>query len=295
MLLNTLMRTIRRIAGGSRFTSQSRRRRDPWNTGLDQSTESLEPRVLLTIDVNQRFLAPGGPIAQVSERFDANASFDLVTLGADGRLTVALNGGSGSWSSIQTLDLGLGTSAGLTSGRINSDPFADLVVQTTRGLKVLLSDGAGGFTVSQTLTDALPGQFARSGNGPIGLTLGLFDQDFLTDLAVVVPGTHELLVYRGLRNGLFGSPTRYSSGGTEPVSVVSGQFVGESFSDLAVAHRDGTVTWFAGHGAGLFSLDYSQTILSANGINPAVIQSMTAADINGDRPPRKARKGEDAF
>ena len=133
MLLNTLMRTIRRIAGGSRFTSQSRRRRDPWNTGLDQSTESLEPRVLLTIDVNQPFLAPGGPIAQVSERFDANASYDLVTLAADGRLTVALNGGSGAWGSIHTLDLSLGNAAGLTSGRINSDPFADLGTIPPRG------------------------------------------------------------------------------------------------------------------------------------------------------------------
>lgn len=132
------------------------------------------------------------------------------------------------------------------------------------------------------MTPASSGQLGRSGGLPIGLTFGLFDQDLSTDLAVVVPGTNELLVYRGLSTGTFGAPTRYATGGGEPISVVTGQFVGSTASDVAVAHSDGSITFFAGDGSGGFSLSSSTTVMAANGVSPASIKSIAVDDFNGD-------------
>ena len=254
------------------------RRRKLLSHRVARPTESLESRVLLTIEVDTPFGASGGPLAQVAERFDANATFDLVTLSATGQLTVALNGGDDVWSSIQTMSLGLTSGVGLASGRINSDPFADLAIQSADGISIALSDGLGGFSISQTLTPALAGQLARSSGLPVGLTLGLFDADFSTDLAFIVPGTNELLVYRGLSGGSFGSPIRYMSGGTEPVSVVTGQFVGSDAPDLAVAHSNGTITFFAGDGAGAFTQQTSKIVTATDGTTPASIRSLAVSD-----------------
>ena len=281
MLLNTWINQLRQSSLVSKFrTNRRRSQRNAGNAGY--SPEPLEERLLLTVDVDQPFSAPGGPIAQVSERFDSNASYDLVTLSASGNLTVALNQGDGAWSSIQSPGLGLTSGVGLAAGRVNSDPFADLAIQTDDNVMIAVSDGAGSFSVTQTLTPATSGQLARSVGLPVGLTFGLFDQDFSTDLAVVVPGTNELLVYRGLGNGSFGAPTRYASGGAEPVSVVTGQFVGGTASDLAVAHSDGTMTFFTGDGSGGFLLSSSTTVMAANGASPAYIKSIAADDFNGD-------------
>lgn len=237
---------------------------------------------MLTIALDQPFSAPGGPVAMVAERFDANAGLDLVTLSADGRLTVALNEGDDAWESIQSIDLGLTTGYGMTSGLVNSDPFTDLAIQTADEISIAISDGAGHFTVTQMLTPAAAGQMARSGEIPVGLALGVFDQNSSADLAVVVPGTNELLVYMGTGDGAFGGPTRFFSGGTEPVSVVTGQFVGNASPDLAVAHSDGTITFFVGDGSGGFTQHSSQTILNVDGSSPALIRSVAVSDLNGD-------------
>ncbi len=248
MLLHSWLNLLRRLTLPPGFRG-SHRRSQRLTDRVATPIEGLEARVLLTIDVDQPFPVPGGPMAQVSERFDADASYDLVTLSATGDLTVALNRGDGAWSSIQSMGLGLTSGVGLAAGRINADPFADLAIQSADQITIAVSNGAGEFSLTQTLTPALPGMLARSDGLPVGLTFGLFDQDLSTDLAVVVPGTNELLVYRGLSSGAFGTPTRYASGGVEPVAVVTGQFVGATAPDLAVAHSDGTITFFAGDGS----------------------------------------------
>lgn len=79
----------------------------------------------------------------MSERFDANTSYDLVTLSASGNLTVALNQGDGTWSSIQSFGLGLTSGVGLGAGRVNADPFADLAIQTADNITIAVSDGEG--------------------------------------------------------------------------------------------------------------------------------------------------------
>ncbi|MEJ7593516.1 MAG: hypothetical protein WKF77_18400 [Planctomycetaceae bacterium] len=103
MLLHGWLNQLRQWTLPSGFL-RSHRRGQRLTERVGQPIEGLEARVLLTIDVDQPFSVRGGPIAHVSERFDADASYDLVTLSATGDLTVALNRGDGAWSSIQSMD-----------------------------------------------------------------------------------------------------------------------------------------------------------------------------------------------
>jgi RHS repeat-associated protein len=282
MRLQSLLQSFQdlsRAALNGRMSSARRRRTDDRTA---RPFDWLEPRLLLTVNPDQPIDAPGGPLAFVSERFDANSSLDLITLSASGELTVALNGGDGTWRSLETLDLPLSGGSGLAVGRINADGAADLAIQTPDGIAIALGDGQGRFEVSSILTPALPGQFSPGSGQPVQLTLGLFDQDLLTDLAVVVPGTNELLVYRGQANASFSAPIRISSGGMQPVSVVSGQFVGDPAPDLAVGHRDGTIALFEGSGTGDFVLQSSLSVPSAGSSGSAAIQSLKSIDLNGD-------------
>ena len=48
----------------------------------------------------------GTPVAVAVGQVDRDAWADLVSLGADGRLTVAINGGNGSWSRTVVSDWG---------------------------------------------------------------------------------------------------------------------------------------------------------------------------------------------
>ena len=154
MLLHSWLNHLRRLTRPSGLRG-NRRRSQRLTERVAQPIEGLEARVLLTIDVDQPFSVPGGPIAQVSERFDADASYDLVTLSATGDLTVALNRGDGAWSSIQSTGLGLSSGVGLAAGRVNSDPFADLAIQSADLIAIAVSNGVGEFTLTQTLSPAL--------------------------------------------------------------------------------------------------------------------------------------------
>jgi hypothetical protein len=101
---------------------------------------------------------------------DSNLSNDLISLSAAGDITVALNRGNDTWIDSQSIDLGLGPLNGLTTAPLNFDLFPDLIVQGPNGLAVALGDGAGSFTIGQTISAPVAGSFAPSGGGRVGLT-----------------------------------------------------------------------------------------------------------------------------
>src|SRR5262249_11667730 len=116
-----------------------------------------------------------------------------------------------------------------------------------------------------------------AGGGRVRMASGLFDGDFFTDVAAVVPGTDELLVFRGNGTTLSATPDRYASSGHQPVAVVAGHFTGDALTDLAVAHRDGTVTL----SEGLPGAPSRPTpALPSTGLG--AVADLTAADVNGD-------------
>jgi hypothetical protein len=208
-------------------------------------------------------------------RIDSGGVVDLAALDADGRVTIALNNGTGYWRSVRTYDLGIGPANGLALSNFGSDPFLDLVVQGPNSLVLARGDGTGRFDVAQTVTPGPLGTLAP-GSGRVGLATGLLNNDVFTDLVTVAPGTNEVLVFLGNARGTLGTPDRYPSGGLQPDAVVIGDFVGDALPDLAVGHLDGTVTFLQGLPGGKFQ---PRPDLTVRGLGPVV--GMTTGNFDG--------------
>ena len=155
----------------------------------------------------------GAPIDVATGLVNADGFTDLVTLTNDGQVTVALNAGDDRWGSVSTIDLhslaaGSWTANGFALSLFNSDPFADLAVQSSDGVRVFVGDGAGGFSFATMLPALSSGDFAPAGGGRVGLTATTVNSDFAADLIVASPQTDEVLLYVGHGDGSFTSPVR---------------------------------------------------------------------------------------
>jgi hypothetical protein len=234
--------------------TQLPRQDKPRRRPLRLLVEPLEERVLLSLAVLPDQPLPTGtnPLDVQLGRIDTDNTVDLAALGADGHLTIALNNGDNFWRSAQTTDLGVGPSNGLALGLFGSDPFLDAVVQGPNTLTLARGEGSGHFTVAQSLTPGAPGTLAPTGGGRVQLATALLNGDPFTDLVTVAPGTNEVLVFLGNAAGTLGTPARYPSGASQPVAVAVGDFVGNNLADLAVGHRDGSVTFLQGLPGGAF-------------------------------------------
>jgi RHS repeat-associated protein len=216
--------------------------------------EPLEERILLTLasQPNQPLPVGTNPVALQAGLIDSDNTTDLVVLNADGSLTVALNNGDNYWRNVRSINLNIGPANGLALGLLDADPFLDAAVQGPNGITLARGDGTGNFSVLGTLTPEPPGALAPAGGGRVQLATALLNNDTATDLVTVSPGTSEVLVFLGKGDGTFAAPQHYPSGGSGPVAVVVGDFVGDSLPDLAVGHQDGSVTFFQGLPGGTF-------------------------------------------
>ena len=241
--------------------------------------EQLEPRQMLTVDspLSEPLVTVADPLEAQLVPVDANISVDLLALGSAGDLTVALNRGNNTWESSQSVDLGLGSLNGLSTGLFNGDLFPDLIVQGPDSLSVAIGDGAGGFNVNQTIAATTPGSFAPTGGGRVGLDVSLLNNDLVPDVVTVSPGTDEVLVFSGVGNGMLAAPTTYSSGGDEPLVAVAGDFIGNAAPDIAVGHADGSLTFLEGAGDGTFTLRNDLTLTGLGSIT-----DLAAGDFDGD-------------
>ena len=241
---------------------------------------------------DQTLLVGGTPVAVAVGQVDRDAWADLVSLGADGRLTVAINGGDGSWSRLAVSDLGLAADQvhGLALGLIDDDLLLDAVIRHDAGITVARGDGTGRFAPLQTWhpddagsSPALDSGLSTLDSAP-GLAVTLLALDsrrstLRSDVIAVLPGANEVLVFfgGGGDGGPLQSPARYASGAQQPVDVVVGQFLGSPLPDLAVGHRDGTVTFLEGLEGGEFQLRPASAV---GGLG--AIQGLAAGDFDED-------------
>jgi len=241
--------------------------------------DHLEDRLLLSVASPPDRATPtaAGPLAIELGLIDGDGLMDMAVLGSDGGSTIALNQGDGTWRSVTTINLGGGASNGQKLARLDSDPVNDLIVQGPNTITVARGDGSGNFAVTQTLTPGAAGTLAPSDGGRVGLATALVDGDFHADLVAVAPGTDEVLVFLGSGAGTFGSAARYPSGADQPVDVAVGDFIGDALPDLAVGHRDGSVTFLEGRPGGTF---LPRPELTAGGLGTVV--GLAAADFSGD-------------
>ena len=135
-------------------------------------------------------------------------------------------------------------------------------------VSVLLGKGDGTF---QTPTYYAVG----NGRGPESVTVGDFNGDGKSDLAVANEGSDTVSILLANGDGTFQTKTDYTVG-YSPYSITVGDFDGDGKTDLAVANCGGnTVSILLGKGDGTFQTKTDYTV----GSGP---EGITVGDFNGD-------------
>jgi hypothetical protein len=176
--------------------------------------------------------------------------------------------------SVSRADVAVGTNPyGLISADFNGDGKPDLAVANSgdNTVSVLLGNGGGTFTAQQPKL--------ATGSVPYSLTAGDFNGDSKLDLAVTnfangVPST--VSIFLGNGDGTFQAPATYAAG-SGPISVITGDFNGDSKLDLAVANQnDHSVSILLGNGDGSFQahVDYPA--------GTSDVAAVATGDFNGD-------------
>ena len=134
-------------------------------------------------------------------------------------------------------------------GDFNDDGIQDLAIANdgSNSVTILLGNGDGTFTAAATP----PGTFS----GPDDVVVGDFNGDGELDLAVLNGGSNSVTILLGNGNGTFFVPDVDTSGtGSNPLSMVAGDFNRDGNLDLAVAnYRSDNVTILLGNGDGSFT------------------------------------------
>jgi choice-of-anchor A domain-containing protein/RHS repeat-associated protein len=241
--------------------------------------EPLEDRTVpaFTSPPNQALADGTTPLAIALGRLNADQHPDLAVLGRDGKLTTSLNNGLNSWLPASVVDLGVAEPSGLALGALGQSAFADLVVQTPDGLLVARGDGFGRFGTLRAMPLGPSGVFAGPDGARVEPAVAYLAGDTFADVVTVAPGSDQVVVLKGDSLGGFAAPVRFWSGGSQPVSVLVGQFVGDAVPDLVVGHRSGSLTVFQGNASGTFTARPALTVTLLG-----TVTGLAAADFNND-------------
>jgi hypothetical protein len=180
--------------------------------------------------------------------------------------------GAGGFGSPVTFTTGAGSHpAALGVLDFNNDLKNDLVVvlNGTNAVRLYSGNGAGGFTLFSTLTVDL---------SPVDITLGDWDGDFRTDIAVVseldTSGNGSVTVAYGCPTG-FCFPV-VQSVGLVPASITSGLLNNDTYPDLVVGSR----------ASGNLSILYGDPDFGFSAAVPLAVggnsQAAAVSDMNGD-------------
>ena len=129
-----------------------------------------------------------------------------------------------------------------------------------------MNDGEGNFSVTQTLTPLATGQLASGSNDSLQMVTGDLNGDLVFDVAAVAPGVDSVVIYLGVGDGTFGGAIIESTGAVDPTSIVSGDFIGNGYPDLAIGHSDGSITFLQNTDGQTFTNRNDLTVTGFNGI-----------------------------
>jgi len=225
----------------------------------------------------------GGPQAIASGDFNADGFLDAaVALGEANKLSIRLNDKAGGFSPTE-IDLDLGTGgAGPTSlviGQFDNNSKLDvaLTANYTGNVTVLLNFDP----LSKTFASR---SYVKVGNEPLDIAAGQFGGDSKPDLVVVNKADNSVQLLTNNGSGVFTAGAATASGGKTSVSLVVGNFTGDSSLDVAVVHAsplttnttNGGVTVLRGNSAGTLTLSPGYYQVGALPIDSV------SADFNGD-------------
>lgn len=205
------------------------------------------------------------PRAVASGDLDSDGKLDLVVIDST---TVFLVRGVGDGTFAPRVPLAtVADASAVAIAHLNGDTFADVVVTSnSSGVTVFAGDGLGSL--------GAPANYPAVGGARL-VAISRLDSNASLDLALVhdVAGTVSILLNDGA--GVFTSAGSHAVG-SAPSSIATADFNGDGVRDLAVPNGSGELNLLLGNGDGSFRRQLAQ------GLGPAALQSLTAADFDGD-------------
>jgi hypothetical protein len=227
------------------------------------------------------------PLGAAVGDFDEDGNLDLAVANfRDDTVSILLGNGDGTFTEAAGSPITVGTGPiFIAVGNINdsTDGHLDLAVANhgSHDVSILLGDGSGGFTAVTPTTQV--------GNQPVSIAVGNFNNDIDShlDLAVANFVDNSVSILLGDGSGGFSvapncdiqNHSDICTAGTQPVSIVTGDFNNDGVADLAVANEvTKNVSILLGNTdttTGLFQAAQNFNL----GKTPV---SLTVADFNGD-------------
>ena len=227
---------------------------DGWpDAAVDNGSEGTVSVVLGngdgTFAAEQVVTMGAGPHGIAALDVDGDADLDLVTANfVPGNLSLTLNDGAGHFAPATTLDSGTGWEWTLTSGDMDNDGIADLVVgvRTPDQIRILRGLGDGTFAFRSGLA---------AGGGPWMIVLGDVDGDGNLDVTSANGGSANGAILRGNGDGTLQAAVTQAIVG-DAISTDLGDFDGDGDLDWIVASYGGA-RWdmYVNDGDGNFTFD----------------------------------------
>jgi hypothetical protein len=204
----------------------------------------------VTLNVSSSSAAGAGPAAIAVGDLNRDGRADVaVPCSAGASVTILLGNAGGNFTAGPALSVA-GVPSGVAIADLDRDGTPDLLVpdRAGNGLALLRGTGAANFT-------SFAGSPVAVGVGPRQVTVGDFDGDGMTDVAVAneTSGTVSLLRGNGAGgvSAFAGSPVTVGAG---PTALITADLDRDGLLDLAVGNTGhGTVSILRGNGAGGFT------------------------------------------
>jgi hypothetical protein len=226
-----------------------------------------------------------------SADFNGDGIKDLVTANSQaGDLSILLGTGVGIFSSGVTYSIGFGGTTSLTSvttADFDGDLDVDIAVTNYHNNEVylLINNGLASFTLTSPYSSGIPAPGANVlGTRPTAVIAKDVDNNGSQDLVVansyngLNPGGSVSILLNPLGDGIFSPPINYPTNFPNTYDVVSADFNGDGFKDLATAAKStvDNISVFIHSGVGAI---YNSPVVYTSGDTP---WSLTAADLDGD-------------
>jgi len=234
----------------------------------------LNANAQLCFNVDTNYVTNSYHNAITCADFNGDSKLDVAVTdnGSTTNITVYLGNGNGSFQTPTNYTAGSSPVA-IANADFNGDSKLDLAVLnlSASNFSILLGTGTGNFSTATNYS-------LGTGAVPISVTATDFNNDSKIDLAIALTSTASvgnISVLLGNGLGGFGTVTNYSVG-SDPLSVVSGDFNGDGKPDIASANAfSSNVSVILGNGLGSFG---SATNYPVSTYPSAII----AADFNND-------------
>jgi tetratricopeptide (TPR) repeat protein len=230
-----------------------------------------------------RTTAPASPPAIASAALTSSGFHDLlITDPTTNEVIVLLSNGDGTFTAATGSPISVGKEpSAIVTADFNADGNQDFAVTnfTDSTVSLFNGNGMGGFTQATTSPITLP----TASQNPVGMVLGDFNADGITDLAVLtsnnaptLPGN--VVVFLGGANETFTPAGTATTVGKGPVAIAAGDLNADGRTDLAVVNQvDNSVSVLLNNGDATFTAAPNSPLTT--GTTPT---GLAIADFNQD-------------